>query len=197
MPQSIPELSLTQGQVLWALGHGREPDRQLKDQVRYLRLLGIPGAVSENAAGPGKRIRYDFYDLVELGLGVTALRHRFKPGDISAVLHDDRTGMRMAFEHAWRELPEEALSADWVKSRGKMRPLMGDELYLRLHERRSEQWGKLDLVGPDQVREGLEIFAPIEMFEDGEIRVLMPLKALILPWVAWALDASPIRTGPK
>ncbi len=43
----------------------------------------------------------------------------------------------------------------------------------------------------------LEIFTPIEIFEDGEVRVLSPLQALMLPWVAWALEAPPIRTGPK
>lgn len=197
MPKTVPDLSLTQGQVLWALGHGREPDKVLKDQVRYLRLLGIPGAVSQNAAGPGKRIRYDFFDLVELGLGVTALRHRFKPKDISAVLHDDRERMRQAIEMAWHDLPEDALGQPWVRSRGAQVPVALEDFFVRLHERRSEKWGKLDLVGFDQASLGLDIFTPIEIFEDGEIRVLIPMKALMLPWVAWALEAPAIRTGPR
>jgi len=197
LPQPLPDLNLTLGQVLWALNHGREPDKVLQDQVRYLRQLGIPQKSNDQAPGSGNRIRYDFHDLVELGLGLTALRHRFKPKDISTVLHDDRVRMRNAIELAWTELPETAIAAPWVKSHDKTKVGMGDELFLRMHERHGEQWGKVDLVHPNQVKPGLEAYTPIEIFEDGEIRVIFPIKALILPWVAWALEAPATRTGPK
>lgn len=197
MPEALPDLNLTQGQLLWALGHGQDAKTTLRNQVRYLRQLGIPKNSAEQVAGPGNRIRYDFHDLVELGLGVTALKHRFKPKDISAVLVDGRESMRQAIEMAWREMSEEAIQANWVKSRGAIVPLRLDDFYLRLHDRRTEKWGKVDIVRPEQVKPGLEVFTPIEIFEDKEVRVLFPLQALMLPWVAWALEAPPIRTGPK
>ena len=139
MPNSLPNLSLTQGQLLWALEHGREPGKLLKDQVRYLRQLGIPKNSADQVPGSGNRVRYDFHDLVELGLGVAALKHRFKPKDISAVLVDGREHMRNAIEMAWREMSEEQTSASWIKSRGAIHPLRIDDFYLRLHDRRSEK----------------------------------------------------------
>ena len=197
MPDALPHLSLTQGQLLWALEHGQEPGKLLKDQVRYLRQLGIPKNSADQVPGSGNRIRYDFHDLVELGLGVTALKRRFKPKDISAVLVDGRESMRQAIELAWREMSEEQISADWIKSRGSIVPLRMDDFYLRLHDRRSEAWGKVDIVLPANVSPELEVFTPIEIFEDGEVKVLFPLQTLMLPWVAWALEAPPLRTGPK
>ena len=197
MPEALPDLNLTQGQLLWALGHGQDAKTTLKNQVRYLRQLGIPKNSAEQVAGPGNRIRYDFHDLVELGLGVTALKHRVKPKDISAVLIDGRESMRQAIEMAWHEMSEEQISASWIKSRGAIVPLRMEDFLLRLHERRTEKWGKVDIVRPDQVKPGLEVFTPIEIFEDGEVKVLFPLQTLMLPWVTWALEAPPIRTGPK
>ena len=197
MPDTLPDLSLTQGQLLWALEHGQEPGRLLKDQVRYLRQLGIPKNSADQVPGRGNRIRYDFHDLVELGLGVTALQRRFTPKDISAVLVDGRESMRQGIETAWRDMSEEQINANWIKSRGTIVPLRLNDFYLRLHDRRTEEWGKVDIVRPDQVKPELEVFTPIEIFEDGEIKVLFPLQALMLPWVAWALEAPPIRTGPK
>ena len=197
MPDALPNLSLTQGQLLWALEHGQEPGKLLKDQVRYLRQLGIPKNSADQVPGSGNRVRYDFHDLVELGLGVTALKRRFKPKDISAVLVDGRESMRQAIETAWRQMSEEQISANWIKSRGTIRPLRMDDFYLRLHDRRSEAWGKVDIVLPGNMNPELEVFTPIEIFEDGEVKVLFPLQTLMLPWVAWALEAPSIRTGPK
>ncbi len=197
MSITLPNLSLTQGQLLWALEHGQEPGKLLKDQVRYLRQLGVPKNSANQVPGSGNRIRYDFHDLVELGLGVTALKHRFKPKDISAVLVDGRESMRQAIEIAWRDMSEEETGANWIKSRGAIRPLRVDDFYLRLHERRTEKWGRVDIIGLEQVKPGLEVFTPVEIFEDGEVKVLFPLQTLMLPWVAWALEAPPIRTGPK
>ncbi len=197
MPNTLPNLSLTQGQLLWALEHGQKPEKLLKDQVRYLRQLGIPKNSANQVPGSGNRVRYDFHDLVELGLGVTALQRRFKPKDISAVLVDGREDMRRAIELAWREMSDEQISADWIKSRGTIVPLRMEDFYLRLHDRRSEAWGKVDVVLPGNMNPELEVFTPIEIFEDGEVKVLFPLQTLMLPWVAWALEAPPIRTGPK
>ena len=197
MPQSVPNLSLTQGQLLWALSQGRDPDQLLKDQVRYLRQLGIPKKSTEVAPGKGNRVIYDLLDLVELGVAVRALTLRFRPKDIAALLVSNREEFRQIVARAWLELPDAALTQDWVKSRGRTVPLFEDDFPIRLHDRRSEKWGQLDIVGFNDSVPGLNLFAPIERFDDGDIRPLIPLKQSMLPWVAWALEAPAIRTGPK
>lgn len=196
MPQRLPDLELTHGQLLWSIRYGREPTQLVKDQVRYLRTLGIPAAAKEQARGPGSRITYDFYDLVEIGLAVTALDLNFRPKDIAGVLAGNRDTMRKRYASVWKELPEAALHADWVKSQGRETPLMGEEAYLRLHDRRSERWGAIDFVGPDEATDELPFFEPIERFADERPKRLIPMKRLMLQWVAWALQAPPTKPGP-
>ena len=198
MPQSLPNLELTLGQVLWALGEGCEPDNLLTDQVRYLRQLGIPRKSADAAKGSGNHIRYDFHDLVELGLALTGLRLRFKPKDIKTAITDDRDRLHHAIDLAWRELPDTALQDSWVKSRGASKLEFHNELFLRLHDRHSAQWGQLDLIGPDDdLKSGRKLFDAIERTPDGTILDLIRIKQSIVPWVAWALEAPGIRTGPK
>jgi hypothetical protein len=196
MPEQLPDLHLTHGQLLWAIRYGRDPDRQLKDQVRYLRALGIPAAAKEQAKGPGTRITYDFFDLIEVGVAITALNFRLRPKDISAVLVGKRDEMRKVYVAAWKELPEQALTAEWVKSRGQRIAIPDVEYRLRLHERHSEQWGEMDWVGPEETTPDLPIFHPIERFADGLRRPVLPLKQLMIQWVAWALEAPPTKPGP-
>lgn len=196
MPERLPDLELTHGQLLWSIRYGREPTRVVKDQVRYLRTLGIPAAAKEQARGPGSRITYDFYDLIEVGLAVAALDLRFKPQDIKAVLADQRDEMRKCYSSAWKELPTSALLAPWVKSQGRQKALIGDELYLRLHERHSQKWGQIDFVSAEEASDELPIFEPIERFADTKPERLIPLKRLIIQWVVWALEAPPTSPGP-
>jgi len=61
------ELSLTHGQVAWALARGQPPTALLLDQLRYLRQLGVPFSKSELGGGRGNRIHYGFDHLIELG----------------------------------------------------------------------------------------------------------------------------------
>ncbi len=197
MPNHLPDLDLTLGQMLWAIGYGREPVRALKDQIRYLRLLDIPPASAAQASGPGNRIRYDFHDLVELGLAVTALDLGFRPRDIAAVLAGQRKQMRQVYDRAWLALPEQALSQSWVKSRGEEKVMLDHELYLRLHDRRSEKWGEIDFVGAEEASKDLPVFEPVERFANEPPRRLLPLKRLILQWVAWAMEAPEIRPGRR
>jgi hypothetical protein len=190
-------MNLTHGQLVWAVGYGRDPDQVLKDQIRYLRLLGIPPTVNAKASGSGKRIRYDFYDLVELGLAVTALGLGSRPKDFAAVLAGNREAMRKVYADAWRELPDEAIKADWVQSRGQSNVMLGDEKYIRLHDRRSSEWGKFDVVGPEDVGPNLGILEPIERFANEPPRRVLPLKRLMLQWAAWALEAPDIKPGRR
>lgn len=197
MPERLPELDLTHGQLLWSVRYGREPTPLVKDQVRYLRTLGIPAAAKEQARGPGSRIRYDFFDLVEVGLAVTAFDLRFRPQDIAAVLVEKREEMRKVYSTAWKELSEAVLHDDWVKSRGRKTAMLDEELYLRLHDRRSEKWGQIDLVGFEEATDELPVFEPIERFADGTPRRLIPLKRLIVQWVVWAEESPLTKPGPS
>ena len=197
MPREIPDLHLTQGQLLWAIKYGREPDARLKYQVRYLRALDIPPASTKQASGPGKRITYDFFDLIEAGVAITGLDLGFRPKDIAAVLVEQREAMRCVYADAWRELPAVALTQEWVKSRGRIGVLMEDEFYLRLHDRRSNRWGELDLVKRLEIGASLPMFEPVERFAGEAPRRLLPLKRLMIQWVVWALEAPAIKPGRK
>jgi len=196
MPDQLPVLHLTHGQLLWAIRYGRDPNQQLKDQVRYLRTLGIPAAAKEQARGPGSRIEYDYFDLMEIGLAVTGLDLQSRPQDIAAVLVGQREGMHNVYRSAWTETPAAALHADWVKTRGRQTALVQDELYLRLHNRRSEKWGQIDLVSAEEASDKLPIFEPIERFAEGPPERLIPIKRLMTQWVVWAFEAPPTKPGP-
>lgn len=189
----LPDFELTHGQLLWAINYGREPDQRLRDQVRYLRTIGVPAAANEQARGPGSRITYDFFDLMEVGLAITALNLRCRPKDIAAVLVQQRKGMRATYTDVWRAIAEGALEADWVRRRQGI--LLQDEFYLRVHDRRSEKWGQIDLVGPEDVTE-LPMFEPIERFSVGPPKPLIPMMRLMIQWVAWAREAPPTKPGP-
>ncbi len=197
MPQRLPDLDLSLGQVLWAISYGREPNRALRDQVRYLRMLGIPPASAAQASGPGNRIRYDFHDLVELGLAVTALDLGFRPKDIAAVLVERREDMREHYAQAWLDLPEQALTQSWVKSRGEEKVMLDNDPGLRLHDRRSDRWGQMDWVSVEEASEDLPVFEPVERYKGEPPRRLLPLKRLMLQWVAWALEAPDIKPGRR
>lgn len=192
----VPGLELSYGQLLWSVNLGREPDQVLKDQARYLRTIGIPSTADDQAAGSGKRITYGFCDLIELGLAITSLEFGFRPKEISAGLVANRADMRRRYLNVWKKTPEAALNADWVKSRGRMTPMFGDEDFVRLHDRRSERFGKLDFVSFEEATDKLKPFEPIERFDTGSPRRLIPLRRYMLPWVAWALEAPATKPGP-
>ncbi|MCW2349182.1 hypothetical protein [Sphingobium sp. B12D2B] len=197
MPTVLPDLDLTLGQMLWAVRYGHEPDQHFRDEIRYLRLLDIPGASATQASGPGKRIRYGFADLVELGLAVTGLDLGFRPKDIAVVLVGQREGMHRLYANAWLDLPDAALVADWIKSRGRIKPLIADEIFVRLHDRRGEKWGQIDLIGAQEADDALPMLEPVERFGSVAPRRLIPLKRLMLQWVAWALEAPDIKPGRR
>lgn len=192
----LPDLQLSYGQLLWAIHYGREPDQMLKDRVRYLRQMDIPAAAAREAEGSGKRITYNFFDLVELGLAVTSLDLGFRPNEISAGLVGNRSQMRKHYMEVWGEIPEMALQAEWVRSRGRLKPLFEEESFVRLHDRRSDAFGKIDFVSFEEASERLPAFEPVERYEKEPPRRLIPLKRVMIQWVAWAQEAPVTRPGP-
>src|SRR6516164_2236093 len=131
------DLSLTHGQVAWALARGEPPSAQLIDQLRYLRQLGVPFSKAEPGSGSGNRLRYGFDHLIELGVGVFGLERGMRPREIAQILVDHRAELRRCYRDTVAALPESAFEAEWVKSRGAVVPIM-NEMFLRLHDRYCE-----------------------------------------------------------
>jgi hypothetical protein len=142
------DLSLTHGQVAWALARGQPPSDQLIDQLRYLRQLGVPFSKAELGAGSGNRIRYRFDHLIELGVAVFGLERGMRPREVAKILVGHRAEFRRFFRDTLAALPEDAFMAEWVKSRGAMVPFI-KEKFLRLHDRYSERPGSFELVPGD------------------------------------------------
>jgi hypothetical protein len=196
----IPALDLSIGQVMWALNAGAAPPRRMRDDLNYLVKLGVPFSAKERRLGRGNRLRYQYEHLVEAGLGLYALRHRMRPADVRSVLVTHRAALRALYRRALAEQPEAALAAEWVKSRGRVRPVLGAELFLRLHDRFAEAPGTFE--APDRAQlslpaSGPEAFDLVEYFAGGTQRDLVPLSRLVVEWVAWALVAPETKPGPS
>ena len=71
-------------------------------------------------------------------------------------------------------------------------PLLGNEIFLRLHDRHAEAPGKIEVLGPDQVIP----FGLAELYPGEQTRTLVPLTRLVLELVAWAMEAPQTRPGP-
>src|SRR5215472_5449996 len=120
------ELSLTHGQVVWALARGEPPATLLIDQLRYLRQLGVPFSKSELGGGRGNRIRYGFDHLIELGVALFGLQRGLAPREVAGILVDHRAELRRCYRDIVAALPDAAFEAEWVKSRGAVVPLIND-----------------------------------------------------------------------
>jgi hypothetical protein len=191
-----PSLTLTHGQVLQALSRGHTPEPRLIDQVRYLRLLGVPFRTSELGTGRGNRVQYHFEHLIELGVAVWAIERGIKPKEIAMILVERRTFLRKLYKKSFVNQPESAIDADWVKSRGRLVPLLGDELFLRLHDRYSEKPGRIEALGLDEVESLRDFLLLAEKYPGEKARTLLPLTRLTLELVAWAREAPLLKPGP-
>jgi len=190
------DLSLTHGQVAWALARGEPPSAQLIDQLRYLRQLGVPFSKSEPGSGSGNRLRYGFDHLIELGVGVFGLERGMRPREIARILVDHRAELRRCYRDTVAALPECALEAEWVKSRGAVVPIMNETL-MRLHDRHSERPGSFELVPGDALAVVMQIATVTERYPGGEARTLLPLTRLAIELVARAREAPEIKPGRK
>jgi hypothetical protein len=196
MATATPLLNLSHGQVLWALARGTRPQRQLIDQVRYLRLLGVPFRKTELGAGRGNRVRYRYEHLVELGVGVWALERGMKPQEVARFLVEQRKFLRSLYAKAFTDQPEKAIEQPWVKSRGRLVAIIGDELFLRLHDRYSDTPGKIELLEQDEISSLADFFLLAEKYPGEKARTLLPLTRLALELAAWAREAPELKPGP-
>ena len=197
MPIAVPHLDLTHGQAAWILSHGESPSERTLDQLRYLRLLGVPFTTAERRRAAGNRLRYDYDHLLEAAVALFALRRGYIPKDVAIYLIKHRQDLRQSSRQVLRDLPETALHQAWVKSRGKMISVMRNEHFLRLHDRASDTPGIFELLGPQQVRCLADSFGLHERYPGEEARPLLPLTRVVLESVAWAQDVPEIKPGPK
>jgi hypothetical protein len=167
----------------------------LRNEVRYLRQLGVPHAEEAVGEGRGNRIFYGFDELIECGVALYAMRRGIKIADAAGLLIKERATFRRLYRNAFLTQPEEALTADWVKSRGRISSFIDEECFLRVHNRYSETPGNYELVTPGNKVAGADFFNMVEKFKDDDSRVLVPLKKLVLELVAWAKAAPEIRPG--
>ena len=193
---SIPHLQLTRGQVAWALCGGQKPDRHTLDSLRYLRLLGVPFVEEEQGVGTGNRLTYTFDHLIECAVAMYAVRRGMKPGQGAAFLVGDRQRLRKIYRKTFRDSPDGALEAPWVKSRGKTLPPLNDaEEFIRLHKNYSDLSGKIEVMTLEEVvtfQAGLGDY--VERYADGVVP-LVPLRRVSLEAVAWALEAPVTKPG--
>lgn len=196
----IPPLALSHGQVAWAINFGQAPPRAMLNQLNYLRQRGIPrGQGARSAPGSGNRLTYSYTDLVECGVALTAFQRGMKFVDLEKVFVKHRRLMHRAYRQALQDLPELAIEASWVKSRGREIPILGEEILLRLHDRHSERPGHVELleVSVDPIGEAFERLRQTEPNAALVTQRVLRLTCLALQWTAWALEAPAIRPGPK
>ena len=191
--EAVPGFRLSLGQLVWTLNRGRPAGARLRNEVRYLRQLGIPHAESEAGVGRGHPIYYNFDELIEVGVALSAIRRGMSPKDAAKALTEKRKDYRQMFRNAWLQLPEEAINQEWVKSRGRVGAVLANELFLRLHDRYSAEPGTYELT--DSGRLHPDAFGMTEVFPDQETRALLPLTKLVLELVAWAREAPAVRAG--
>jgi hypothetical protein len=196
MESSVPSLNLTHGQVLWALSRGTSPEQRLVDQARYLRLLGVPFRKSELGGGRGNRVRYRYEHLIELGVAVWAFERGMTPREVAKFLIEQRKFLRPLYAKAFADQPEKAIEAEWVKSRGRLVPLLGGEIFLRLHDHYSEAPGKIEMLDQSEIKSLSDFFMLAEKYPGEKTRTLLPLTRLALELVAWAREAPEVKPGP-
>jgi hypothetical protein len=188
------DLSLTHGQVAWALSRGQPPSARLLDQLRYLRQLGVPFSEQELGGGSGNRIRYGFDHLIELGVALFGLQRGMAPREVAGILVDHRAELRRCYRDTLAALAPSAFEEEWVKSRGAVVPIM-NEIFLRLHDRYSERPGSFELPPGDPFAALRHNATVTERYPGGEVRTLLPLTRLVIELVAWAREAPEIKPG--
>jgi hypothetical protein len=191
------DLCLTHGQVAWVLSRGLPPTAELLDQLRYLRQLGVPFTKEELGVGRGNRIRYGFDHLIELGVALFGLRRGLMPREVAGLLVSHRDELRQNYRDTLAKLPPEAFKAEWVKSRGALVPIMAEEIFIRMHDRYSQNPGTFEVVKGGGFASLMQLNMIAEKYPGEEARMLLPLSRLILELIAWAREAPDIKPGRK
>jgi hypothetical protein len=184
---AIPRLHLTHGQVAWTLSMGQSPTKAVLAQLRYLRTVGIPFADAERSAGRGNRVTYGFYDLIERGVPPRHLKQ----------LVDERRKFRRVYKAAFMEIPQVAYTQSWVKSRGKAGTMLGNDYSIFIEGRFSDDAGRIELPTVEGANGWMDFDRLVERSASGNDRVVLQIKQLMIPLLAWAAEAPVTAPGPK
>jgi hypothetical protein len=118
--------------------------------------------------------------LIELGVAIWALERGMRPQEVAKFLVDHRKFLRQLYVKAFLDQPEQAIEADWVKSRGRIVPLLGGEIFLRIHDRYSAAPGKIEMLRQDEIRSLSDFFMLAEKYPGEKTRMLLPLTLCLL-----------------
>ena len=201
MNAHVPRLSLTHGQLAWvlALGQFLPPPRwrHLMAQLRYLRQLGIPFREAQRGKGRGHRIRYSYDELMEVAVGLYALRQEVRPHVIAKILLRNRARLRQVYREALAERPATALEQPWLPSRGTIVALPEEARFLYVHNRYSNTPGQYELVVPPPATDLSQSVEMPEEFVDGTTETWIPLTSLVWEMTYWAQRAPGITPGRR
>jgi hypothetical protein len=201
MNAHVPPLTLTHGQLAWvlALGQFLPPPRwrHLMAQLRYLRQLGIPFREARRGKGRGHRIRYSYEELMEVAVGLYALRQEVRPHVIAKILLTNRARLRRVYREALDERPATALEQPRLASRGTIVAIPDEARFLCVHNRYSDTPGQYELVLPAQATDLSESVEMPEEVVDGTTETLIPLTSLVWEMTYWAQRAPGITPGRR
>lgn len=201
MNAHVPPLTLTHGQLAWvlALGQFLPPPRwrHLMAQLRYLRQLGIPFREARRGKGRGHRIRYSYEELMEVAVGLYAVRQEVRPHVIAKILLTNRARLRRVYREALDERPATALEQPGLASRGTIVALPDEARFLCVHNRYSDTPGQYELVLPAQATDLSESVEMPEEVADGTTETLIPLTSLVWEMTYWAQRAPGIKPGRR
>jgi hypothetical protein len=191
MTPSVPNISLSHGQLLWCLGGGEPVKKPLPDQIRYLRQIGIPYLESKEGEGRGVRVDYGFYELMEVGLACEALRQRVRPKLLKSLV-EQRPRLQAAYRKAYRQLSNDP---DAFKGDPNAQGFYEDDLYVQIESPYSDNPGDITFAS----QEGSDWhFGDLVRRQAGhEDQAVIPLKALMTRLLTLAPLAPETRPGPK
>jgi hypothetical protein len=192
---SIPRLQLTHGQVAWALCGGQPPDRRTLDALRYLRQLEVPFTEEEMGVGRGHRLSYGYDHLIECAVAMYAIRRGMKPRQAAGFLVAERKTLRTLYRSTFRDIPEAAFKAEWVKSRGQIKAVQDQEQFIRLHARYADTSGHIESMTLEEaITYQANVTDLVERYQNA-IYPLVPLRRVILENLTWALIAPVTPPG--
>ena len=202
MNAQVLHLTLTHGQLAWvvALGQFLPPPRwrHLLAQLRYLRQLGIPFREAQRGKGRGHRIRYSYDELMEVAVGLYALRQEVRPHVIAKILLRNRARLRRVYREARAERPATALEQLWLPSRGTIVALPDEARFLCVHNRYSDTPGQSELLVPTPATDLSQSVEMEEVFAvDDTTATWIPLTSLVWEMTYWAQRAPGITPGRR
>jgi hypothetical protein len=188
-------MSLTRGQVAWAVCWGRTPEQPVLDQLRYLKQLGIPFEDGAQGKGRGNRLTYTFYDLMDAAVAMEALRWGI-PARLLKHLVERRPAIRKAYLKCFKNIPEAAYADLAALKPTTQTTVFENDVYIFFQGRFSSSPGDTDIVDTTNLSPTAAEVA-LNHFMHGPDVTAISLRRLIVPMMLLAAKAPYIPTGPK